>query len=515
MIRKCWLILYLSILPLLVFSQQFHTAQPAGQTAVPSVYIPVESLNPNSDNLQLAISSRDYPVTPGDVYNLTFIMAGTPVTNTMLVESDYTINLDVLGKIDARGMTFPELKPIIELRIADAYPRSMPSLTIQTIGSFQVVITGALEETVYSRAWGLSRLHDVIREHLVTSSSTRNVLIRSVDGTEKYYDLMKAQMIGLLEENPHLKPGDVIVLSVVEKVVTVRGEVLRPGEYQMLPTEKSGEVYAFFGGITASANPDRIRVERRMGNDPVVTFFIGLSDFINGVELHNGDIITVSRKNHNQPFVIVEGGIIPQGEEREVPILMDEGDDGDDSYEAYYNRVIHPIGIGETLLDVLSDFRDSISDYADLKNGYIIREENTEFIPVDMHELLFSQNMGLNLDLRPNDRIAIPVRRPFVSVTGAVNAPGRFAYNPSENAKYYVGLAGGFDTARNSKELLQVVDQHGNKKNPLQPLEPGDTINVQSNNFWYNFNERFGPLTTAALFITSAITILNVLNTTN
>ncbi len=56
--------------------------------------------------LQLAISSEDYPVTPGDVYRLTYRQADTPVTTDFLVESNYTINMKVFGTLNAAGMTF-------------------------------------------------------------------------------------------------------------------------------------------------------------------------------------------------------------------------------------------------------------------------------------------------------------------------------------------------------------------------------------------------------------------------
>jgi polysaccharide export outer membrane protein len=70
--------------------------------------------------LQLAISSEDYPVTPGDVYRLSYRQADTPITTDLLVESNNTINMKVFGTINAAGMTFSELKPIIEKAVTNA-----------------------------------------------------------------------------------------------------------------------------------------------------------------------------------------------------------------------------------------------------------------------------------------------------------------------------------------------------------------------------------------------------------
>ncbi|MCK4515879.1 MAG: hypothetical protein KAU31_11505, partial [Spirochaetaceae bacterium] len=84
---------------------------------------------PVDERLQLAVADAQYPVTPGDVYGLTFLQGVETVSSQLLVESDYTINMGILGKVNARGERFADLKPQIEAIIAEAYPRSLPSLT--------------------------------------------------------------------------------------------------------------------------------------------------------------------------------------------------------------------------------------------------------------------------------------------------------------------------------------------------------------------------------------------------
>ena len=43
---------------------------------IPQAIIPVQAVTDEASNLQIAISNRDYSVTPGDVYTLTFLPAG-------------------------------------------------------------------------------------------------------------------------------------------------------------------------------------------------------------------------------------------------------------------------------------------------------------------------------------------------------------------------------------------------------------------------------------------------------
>ena len=475
------------------------------QTAVPQVLIPLDSLDPNADNLQLAISSHDYPVTPGDVYTLSFIMAGKPVTNTLLVESDYTINLDVLGKIDGRNMTFPELKPVIELIISDAYPRSMPSLTIQAVGSFQVTVTGAVLETEYIKAWGLSRLSDLIGPDFSKYASIRKVRILSVNGNEEFFDLLKAQKLGLTENDPYLKPGDTVSFQPVDSIVTVDGEVIRAGEFQILPDETTRDLLSFFGGFTNNADTGRIRIEKK-GDNPE-TLFVSEKLFLDGVPLSNGDRVSIRKRITNQNVLYIEGGISGDNVSSVSDLEI-----GNDNTIITYNRVEHYFSPGDTIYDIVSDYFDVLSPYADLSRVQILRQDLNEKISIDMSGLNKNRTPGIDILVEPYDRLIIPEKRPFVSVVGAVVLPGRFPYSPPETAGYYISLAGGVDDSKNSGNKYLILDQSGARKSTSLPIEGGDTIQVLTNNFWYNFDTRFGTITTAALFITSAITLINVLN---
>lgn len=127
------------------------------------------------ERLRLAMSSAAYPVTPGDDYRLTFQQGSSPSTLEILVGSDYTIQLNVFGKLNAAGMTFSQVKQTIEKAFAAAYPRSLPSLTISSVGIFQVFIKGETSEAKNVDAWGMSRLSETIEGQLGPYSCLRNI----------------------------------------------------------------------------------------------------------------------------------------------------------------------------------------------------------------------------------------------------------------------------------------------------------------------------------------------------
>ena len=121
-------------------------------------------------------------MTPGDIYRITYQQAGTSVGNDALVQSDYTLNLGIFGVFDARDLTFTELRPLVEKKVAAAYPRSTPSLTIASVGAFQVRVQGEVSWVSTVTAWGLSRLSDVVSGLLAPYSSVRSIRVVSLDG---------------------------------------------------------------------------------------------------------------------------------------------------------------------------------------------------------------------------------------------------------------------------------------------------------------------------------------------
>ena len=470
---------------------------------LPQAILPIQAVPDVAENLQLAISNRQYPVTPGDVYTLTFLLAGETVSNTLLVESDYNINMTIFGELNAAGMTFAELKPVIEKRIADAYPRSLPSVTITSVGVFQIPIRGEIPESRYVTAWGLSRLSQVLDENLGIYSSVRDVEIISGDGSVTKYDLLMALNQGILEQNPTIKPDETIVINRIHREIQVLGEVYKPGVYQLLDQEDINDVLRFTGGFTPLASTSRIKVDRYTNGQPS-SFSMSNNEFLYEFQFHHGDIITIPSIIRTQPVVFVEGGV-SVSEER---LITDAGE-----YVDEYDRIVHTLNEGETLYDILDSLREYILPFADLENGFVIREG--EPIPVNMQNLLYRYELATDIELKPFDHVNIPLQRPVVYVTGAANNPGSFSYTPQQDYIYYVNRAGGFDELRNRNKRVIVTDKEGKSRDYNDPILPGDTVNVISNDFLYNFNQYFPAIATGLGLILTIITITNALNQTS
>ncbi len=425
------------------------------------------------DRLRLATSSPNYPVTSGDIYRLTYQQGAVPSTLDIQVGSDSTIQLNIFGKLNAAGMTFAAVKQAVEKAFTSAYPRSFPSLAISAVGTFHVFVKGETPETMVVEAWGMSRLSDVLEGRLDPYSSIRNVRVISADGTNKDFDLFQFERSGLLDQDPYLRPGDSVVLSTAERIVEVRGEVKRPGRYQPLHSDQLTELIdSYGGGLTTSADPSRVKIERMSGDTPR-TLSVDMSQpGASATVLDDGDIVTVPSKADTLPVAFFEGAVIPgapppaaAAAAPEPPGMLSP---------IGYNRIAYSFRDGETLRNALLSIRKSILPVANLAGGFLVRAGTPEPIPVDLSALLMDTDPA-DMPLRPLDRIIIPAAQFSVGVYGDVARPGNYSYAPARTYRYYADLAGFADIEEISKNIV-ILAPDGNRLPVGAFIEPGSRI---------------------------------------
>jgi len=315
--RKIVLYFLFFIIPLCLISQeldygeQYQQLQPGGP-ARPEAAQEEELVEAQINRLQLAISNENYPVTPGDIYRITFTTAGELVSNQLIVESDYSINLGVFGTMDVKNMRFPVLKKQVEELILQGYPGSLPSLTMISTGNFVIPVIGEIPQTRYITAWGLTRLDEAVATVLGRYSSLRNIRVISMDGVAREYDLWMARYRGDLSQNPLIRPGDRIDIGRVKKEIYINGEVYRPGRYQLKQEENFESVRLFTGGFTPLADLRRITIERYSG-EQVELILLDYNEYKESFEFHDRDVITVPSKRDEDLQVTVLGAVFSPG----------------------------------------------------------------------------------------------------------------------------------------------------------------------------------------------------------
>ena len=454
------------------------------------------------ERLSLATSSDEYPVTPADVYNLTYRRStGDVQSQPVQVSSDYSVDIGIFGKINAYGMTFVYLKQRVEALIDVSYARSYPSLTIVSVGVFRVGLNGDTIRPRFLNAWGLSRLNELIETASEPGVSLRTVDLTPLDGKPKRHDLLKARVLGDESQNPFVRPGDTITLFGAKTAIKLSGEIRKAGSYELLPGEGLRVlVEKFGGGLSEFAETSRIRIDRMTDRGPSAEYIALADAYKPPISLEGCIAVSIPSKMSNRPFVWFEGAVaastpamatatttsaaaatpsatsmqtFSQAMSQPAAAATTQAS----TAAARNNRISVQIYEGEMLSDALREMRNSLLPTADLSSVALFRHGSIAPILVDLQPLLAMSNPPSDIKLEPYDRIYIPTLDATITVFGAVMAGAAFAYQPNSPASYYIGLSGGIDPERSGDGQYWILDQDGRRKE-TDYLAPGDRIYV-------------------------------------
>jgi protein involved in polysaccharide export with SLBB domain len=462
-----------------------------------------------AQHLLLALSSTDYPATPGDIYTLAYYASGTlgDVITPLALDADYQLKVQNMGTLSARGKTYMQFRNEVVNLVSRNYPMSGASLTLTQLGLFSVSVTGETLTPGNYVVDGLTRLSD-LKENLILTdkSSTRFVTVTPANGASRTYDLFRAIRDGISAENPYVHPGDRIVFPAAGRIVTVTGQIFRPDLYELLPGEGlPALIEQYGGGFTRNADTTRITLARINTPEgiPGETKIVSYKESA-GLTLEDGDAITILNKEAARPVAFFRGALsaaITDTTDAAVSVVEEKIP----NEEEETSRVEYPFYEGETLGNAVRTIRRQFLPSADLTNAYIIRYGKQ--IAVDLREFVYGNDFSHDMALENGDFIIIPFYQFFVLVSGAVVNPGRYPYVPDRQADYYINLAGGRDQAKSNGLGVRVTDINNKRVGKNEFIQPESMIYLPAK-FAYQFNQYAPIVTTILSIITTTLAIL-------
>ena len=420
---------------------------------------------------QEVFSSPDYMVTTGDVYNLSYNALGSPVNYTIVVDPTYKVKVSNLGIIDAKGMTFLELKKEVEDIVSSNYPMSAVQLVLSTPSTFKVTAKGEVGSVSEIRVTGLVRISSVVYGHANSNASLRFVTVEDADGNVNRYDLFMAQRFGDMSQNPYVRPNDTIILEKAERRVSISGSVQRPGTYELLEGENLKTLIDYYGGdFDELADRENIILSRDLStySKSGQILYLSEKEYNSDAEIRNLDSVYVGSLSELANTMFVQGALVAesnQGTDPTINPLM--------SQSASFR-----FETGETYTHFARTHRNLFSDYADYDNAYVYR--NGKAISIDLYSMVFDPEYDSHLTLQADDILVVPFKQYFVTVSGAVGEPGRYPYIPDRKWDYYVNLAGGYDRNLNSPETLEIRTVDGKTLTTDDYILPETTITAPS-----------------------------------
>ncbi len=476
----------------------------------PAAVLPADSASLISITPQLAMSTKDYPVTAGDIYTLAFAAGSSAVTYKISVDSSYRIRVANLAVVDASGKTFPELKQLVESIVIRNYPMSGVQFVLAIPAVFKVTLKGEVKQTSVKQASALTRIAAVIRTVVTPYSSVRNVTVVSADGKSHTYDLFKAERDGDLTQNPYVRPDDVITIGRISRKVTLKGAVERPGRYELLDGENYSALITDYGsGFSEYADKSRVEINRlEAGTTKTHQLYVTEDALKSDFALANDDTITVSTIYDLLPVMYFEGAVQAPVENNTDPVLGGTQKIGSTTASSMdtSSRVPVRFSPGTDYAFFVRTNRKMLGSSADLSSAYIKR--NGTQIPLNVTRILYDASYTQNEQVQAGDTLVIPFKQYFVTVSGAVTVPGRYPYIPDRGWDYYVGLAGGFDRSQNAFDAMVITDINGKRHSKSEPITPETNIIAESNSFTYFFNKYAPVITTTLTAVSTMMTVL-------
>ncbi len=364
-----------------------------------------------SANAQLAMAEKNYKVTAGDVYTLSFYQNGAGNSYTIIVDSTYKIKIANLGAINCENLSFIQLKKNIETLVMHNYPLSVVTFAMLQPSVFNVLIKGEVLSAHTTKAWALTRLSDILpAAELTQFSSTRNVKIKSANGKTKTCDLFKAKRNADFSENPYLRPGDEIEFFKTDRKVSISGSVERAGTYELLKDENLSELINIYAkGTTKTANLFKIQLLRfedssNQSETHKKIIYLDKNSIEKNFLLADMDSIYIPDQNEIQSFIEVKGVIKNPA----------NGYSETDAYNARaYNIYRRKLSFftTETYASLLRRNRDLFTVFSDLENTYIQR--GTEQIKLQADKILDDLNFENEIFVQKGDEIIVPYKALF------------------------------------------------------------------------------------------------------
>lgn len=364
-----------------------------------------------SANAQLAMAEKNYKVTAGDVYTLSFYQNGAGNSYTIIVDSTYKIKIANLGAINCENLSFIQLKKNIETLVMHNYPLSVVTFAMLQPSVFNVLIKGEVLSAHTTKAWALTRLSDILpAAELTQFSSTRNVKIKSANGKTKTCDLFKAKRNADFSENPYLRPGDEIEFFKTDRKVSISGSVEREGTYELLKDENLSELINIYAkGATKTANLLKIQLLRfenssNQSETHKKIIYLDKAAIEKNFLLADMDSIYIPDQNEIQSFIEVKGVIKNPA----------NGYSETDAYNARaYNIYRGKLSFfaTETYSSLIRRNRDLFTVFSDLENTYIQR--GTEQIKLQADKILDDLSFENEIFVQKEDEIIVPYKALF------------------------------------------------------------------------------------------------------
>ncbi len=371
---------------------------------------------------------KNYIIGPDDELILNIYGLNLSQQN-LKVSPDGSVNVKYAGVVNVNGLTVEAASAVLKSRLSKYYPalssgQTKLQLTLGNIRSIRVILIGAINRpgtyTLPSLATLFNALY--VSGGPAENGSFRNIeLIRDnkvIQVADLYDFLVKGDQRG----NLRLEDNDVIRVPFANMLVTLNGELNRPGVFELRKNESLGEALQYAGGFKSKAFRGRITGNRIADFERKVIDVSG--DSLYSFKPMNGDEFFIdSVINRYQNRVIIDGAVFKPG--------------------------AYALENGMTLKQLINKAH-GLKEDVFTSRALVVRTRqdlSKEYIAVELKPIIAGTETGLQLQREDSVHIAsiFDLRdTATVTINGAVRNPGTFRYEDGLSLKSLIFKAEGF-----------------------------------------------------------------------
>ena len=399
----------------------------------------------NSENVATPLN---YEVGTNDVLKL--VVYGVQEYSADLdVSKEGTVLIENVGRIKVAGLSIEAATTRIKQQMANtAYPslrsgESKMALTVGDTRTIQVTIIGAQRSGNYN----VSSLSNVLSALTMAGGPSEIGSYRAIElirdnKVVKTFDLYAFMQNGDQSQNMGLKDRDVIKVPPYKGRIEIKGQVKRPGIFELNATENFKQFLQYAGGFDDTAYTAWVKVIQKNDKEKAVKDLA--QNQFTSYQPQGGDIIQVSK-------------------------ILDRFQNRVKLTGAVFRPDVYELTEGMRISDLVQR-ADGLREDAFIGRAQLIRLKPNllkELVTINLSKAL-QKDPNENIFLQREDELYInsivDLRDSLtVDLLGEVRSQGRFNYVDSMTVKDLILMAGGFNYAANKQIEVARLIQYGDR----------------------------------------------------
>ena len=330
-----------------------------------------------------------YFVGPGDTINV-YMYGNEDADLVLSVNRDGQLILPRLGPITVAGLTFDQVKELINAKVASQLVGTKAVVSMGELRAMNVFLAGDVVAPGSYSVSGLSSVLQVLYAGggVTDIGSLRNIEVKRRGRVVAKLDTYDILLRGDTSGDVRLASGDTVFVPTVDRLVTLDGEVKRPAIYEVLGEETLGDLLQMAGGLSSSGYAKSVSVRRRepgQSSASIVHFDLTNQTDLNA-RLFDGDSLTIAPiKEEVSNQVLLRGAVARPG-----------------SY-AWFE--------GQRISDLVGSLEEDLLSETDLSTGLIVRRTGfgleIETLAFDLGNAVSERGGDSDLKLQPKDQVLI------------------------------------------------------------------------------------------------------------